>query len=185
MWNACCSCCAARLPRLWREPPLPIRPAAEGLDLPLRPSPRLRRALRIALILVAMYAAELALRGHWIAAVIVSASGAGAAWVLRRHASSRTRRPLRLVLTAEGQAFLVPARGLPEPVALQPESARLGRHLLLVLRSNMRRQRVVLGPDNLDARLLAALHRRLPPAVVGEATALHSALPTGSRPPKP
>jgi len=81
--------------------------------------------------------------------------------------ASRSVRQLRL--GQDGSTSLLTADGRRQVVALRPGSMRLGPYLLLVLRAEANRHRLLLGPENVDPGSLAALRRRLrrPPAVPG------------------
>lgn len=85
-------------------------------------------------------------------------------WACRSAVHTRHATPRRLLITADGRAFLLQA-GLPAvPLVLAAASLRLGSHLLLLMHSEKRAHRVLLGPDNLPPEMLAALQRRLPAA---------------------
>src|SRR5262245_17425684 len=64
---------------LWRRPPLQACSAPEALELPLRPSSRLRIAACLFLLMVLSYAVELWLSGHRFAAPLVLLAAAGCA----------------------------------------------------------------------------------------------------------
>lgn len=158
----------ALLIRLWRRPRPRLRAAPELLALPLLPSPRLRIAARLFLAVILLYATELAVTGHPVAA----------SWALLLAAAVAARRtreadkPQCLVLAADGRLFLRWRQQRMDEVQLRPASLRLGAHILLVLRGPRRTYRLLLGPDNLPPHLLAAFRRRLPET--GDAgTALH------------
>lgn len=156
----------ALLMKLWWRPPPQACPAPDALELPLLPSSRLRMAGRACLLVVVLYALELWLTGHRLAApAVLLAAAAGAR---RRSAGSDHG---HLVLLADGRLFLRRGQAMEE-VRLAPASLRLGPHLLLVLRGERRTVRVLLGPDNLPPDLLAACQRRLPRSAPA-GTALH------------
>ncbi len=157
----------AMLLRLWRCPPPQACPAPADLELPLLPSPRLRIAIRMMLLMSLLYALELWLSGHRLAAP---------AMLLLAASCARRRRPTSdgprtLVLATDGRLFLRHGQAM-EQVQLAPASLRLGSHLLLVLRAGRRTVRGLLGPDNLPPELLAACQRRLPRSA-STGTALH------------
>jgi hypothetical protein len=156
------------LMRLWRRPSLRLCSASETLELPLLRSRRLRLATRVFMAAVLLHALELALMEHLVAAPSALLLAAGIAARRTRPGES----PHCLVLAADGRLFLCWREREMEQVQLLPASLRLGSHLLLILRGNRRTFRVLLGPDNLSAHLLAAFKRRLPgPGHAG--TALH------------
>lgn len=156
----------ALLLRLWRRPALQACSAPADLELPLRPSPRLRLAHRVLLVMMTLYALELWLGGHSLAAPAMLLLAAGCA--LRRRPANG---PGTLVLATDGRLFLR-LGSATEQVHLSAASLRLGSHLLLVLRAGQRTVRVLLGPDNLSPELLAACQRRLPRSA-STGTALH------------
>lgn len=129
-----------------------------------------RRASVLLLTLAMAHALQQALQGvMWSALVVTALSLAGAAtawcWLWR---SGRAPRTLRLM--ADGSLAIQAKDGSWRLVHLQSGCIRLGGWLLLHLAAADRCSfRVVLGPDNLDAPALAALHRRLrrPPTVAG------------------
>ncbi|HTQ35970.1 MAG TPA: hypothetical protein VMH77_02945 [Steroidobacteraceae bacterium] len=167
---------ARRVAALWRETPRPLPAIPDVLEITLRPSPRLRWAIRLLWGLALLYAVELALTGHPAAAAAVcllAAAGFGPG--VGAGTGARTR---RLVLDA-GRLWLVDG-GAPVPVHLDPGSFRLGSHLLLVLRCHGGVQRLLLGPDNMAAAELACLRRRLAPGS-SAGTALHSVTAPGSK----
>ncbi len=149
------------LRKLWFLPPLQLRAVSEALELPLRPSPRLRRARRLLDFAILLYALELLATGHLVAAagiVMVLGGLRSGRWILHR-----PDQPRSLVLAADGSFSLGYAGGRTAAVSLQSESLALGSHLLLVLRGPAHATCRLLGPDNLAPRDLAALKRRLPP----------------------
>jgi hypothetical protein len=173
-WNLCRTGCAGLLRNLWWLPQLQLRPVASRLELPLRPSPWLRNARWMLRAAILLYAVELLLGHHWLAALLVALSAASGLW---RGSSSQLR---GLLLAADGRLFLSVHCGGTEEVWLRPESLRIGAHLLLVLRGRHRTCRLLLGPDNLAADELAALKRRLPPEA-SRPTGVHSVAAPGSK----
>lgn len=169
--------CAAALRGLWSAAPPQPCSAMQVLVLPLRPSPRWRATLRLLRWLVAAHALELLLTRHWLAAMLVAML---AACCLTGGRSPRGRY-LRL---ESGRMCLVHPGGVLEEVRLGSGSMRLGPHLLLVLQGGKGIHRVLLGPDNVAARELAALNRRLPGGTASM-TALHSVAATGSKSSQP
>lgn len=169
--------CAADLRGLWVAASPQCCPATQVLVLPLRPSPRWRAALRLLRWLVVAHAVELLLTRHWLAAMLVAML---AACCLTGGRSPRGRY-LRL---EPGRMCLVHPGGVLEEVRLGSGSMRLGPHLLLVLQGGNGIHRVLLGPDNVAVRELAALKRRLPGGMAST-TALHSAAATGSKSSQP
>jgi hypothetical protein len=159
----------AFLIRLWRRPSPRPRAAPEVLELPLLPSARLRIATRVLLAAILLYAVELMLMGHRVAAPLVLLIMAG---ITARGDIRQPESPRCLVLAADGRLFLCGRERGTAEVQLGSASLRLGPHLLLVLRGHSRTFRLLLGPDNLPPHLLAAFKRRLPET--GDAgTALH------------
>ncbi len=166
--------------RLWFAPPLQLRAAEALLELPLRPAPRLRVARRVLLLLILGYALELTLTGHRAMMLLALLAATGFGPVPRVFRADR-KIPDHLLLLPDGRLW-ISYSGAVEEVTLQPESMRLGPHLLLVLRDGRHSLRLLLGPDNLAAADLAALRRRLPSGPVAPATALHSPPASGSQP---
>jgi hypothetical protein len=156
--------CAAYSRRLLRQPPLVLRPVPEGVELALLPSPHWRLARRLLGLATLCYLLELLLGGHYFVAAASAVVAVALPWRepgARRH---RDAIPHRLVWAADGRIFLLTPGAPPAAASLDPASQRLGRHLLLVLRCDGRRQRWLLGPDNVAPAVLAALLRRLPAA---------------------
>jgi hypothetical protein len=116
---------------------------------------------------------ELVLRLHLLAAAAVALITALGLWPARSH-RARTLR-----IDPDGSVWLQWHAGTWEAVQLSPASLYLGGCVLLVLRGNRRVLRLLLGPDNLAPRDLAALRRRLRAAPGGGASALHSAAAPG------
>jgi hypothetical protein len=172
-------------PEEWGEPSLHLRPAPERLELPLRPSPRLRIAARALAVALLAHTVELGLRGHPLAALAMLSFTGVAIWRWRAVHALDSSAPRHLVCDSDGRLSLVLASGNIEVVSLQPASLRLGRHLLLVLQGTDRRHRLWFGPDNLAASELAALNRRLPTATVVPGTAIHSVAAHRGRPADP
>ncbi len=128
---------------------------------------------------------ELGLRGHRFAALVMVPFTGVACWRWRAAHALDSSTPRHLICASDGRLSLVLASGNIEAVNLQPESLRLGRHLLLVLQGSNRRHRVFFGPDNLAASELAALNRRLPTATVIPGTAQHYVAAHRGRPADP
>jgi hypothetical protein len=158
----------------WRDSPLQLRPAPERLELPLRPSPRLRGAALTSLLALLAYTLQLAVHGHLVAAAVMLLFTGAATWQWRLRSSQDGGSLRQLLCAGDGNLSLVFANHAVEAVSLSPSSLRLGRHLLLVLQGPTRVHRLLLGPDNLAPSELAALNRRLPTATVVPGTALHS-----------
>jgi hypothetical protein len=138
-----------------------------AIEIPLLPSPRLRRAQLGMLALLFMHAIHLLASGHPVVACAVGAATAAGSWRPRRRESAAQV----LKLSADG-AFSICDGNCETPVAAMPASRRLGMHLLLVLRAPHAIHRVLLGPDNVPAARLAALLRCLP-SEADAMTALH------------
>lgn len=183
MTNACRAHCAVRLRGLWWAPSPRLRPAPETLELPLQPSPRLRKARALLLSSIFLYGLELLLTGHWLAlAATVGVAAVGFGPWCRLPRSGRPE-PRHLVLAASGRLILTYPGDREEDVCLSARSLRLGSHLLLVLEGAGRTHRLLLGPDNLAPAELAALRRRLPAGpVAAAATALNSVAAPDSNP---
>ena len=164
---------ASTLHASWHEPPPRLHAAATALELPLRPSSRLRVALWLLRLLILVYVAQLALERHWLAASLVALLA-----VAFRGGRVCRWRCLRL---ETDRLFLISSGGGMQPVCLGAGAMRLGSHLLLVLRSSDGGHCVLLGPDNLAAGQLAALMRRLPDGTAAALTALHSVAASGSK----
>lgn len=148
-------------PQLWEEGAPALRPATHGLELALAPSPLARWAAGVFIVAQVIYAAELALLGHWLPGGLVLTLAAGCDWLQRRAQRDEAHRPRLLLLTTEGRLYLLDFSGRLVEVCLQPATMRLGPWLLLVLTAGPRRIRLLLGPDNLPAGKLADLRRRL------------------------
>lgn len=148
-------------PQLWEEAAPALRTTLHGLELALVASPLARRAAGVFIVAQVLYAAELALLGHWLTGILVLMVAAGCDWLQRHGRRDGARRPRLLLLTSEGRLHLLDFAGRLEEVCLLPASLRLGPWLLLVLSAGPRRIRLLLGPDNLPAEKLAALRRRL------------------------
>jgi hypothetical protein len=125
------------------------------------PAPIARRALRLLLLAQGLYATELLLLGHPLAASAVLAIMVGLWWLRQRAVCPCRSRPRRLLIAADGRLHLLTVGGAVVEVSLDPASMRLGPWLLLVMRGEAGVMRLLLGPDNLDAPQLAALRRRL------------------------
>jgi hypothetical protein len=140
----------------------------------------LRVLRRLFLFAILLYAVELLLNRHWFAAPLAmlasSAFGHRRAFAIATGGSADC-----LVVAPDGRLFLKSRAGGIEEVWLRPASLRLGPHLLLVLRSSGPDVRLLLGPDNLPAPLLAALNRRLLAGTVASGTALHWVTASGSK----
>lgn len=120
-----------------------------------------------------LLAAELALRGHFVfsAGVALMVAAGLAAW--RRALRTTPGSPRRLLVSADGRLHVLTVGGEIDPVHLDASAIRLGRHLLLRLRGGGQ-YRLLLGPDNVEPAMLAALGRRLAGAASPAATAIHS-----------
>lgn len=112
------------------------------------------------LVAQGLYCAQLVWLGHLVVAGLVAVPGTVFAWHLRDGYATR-QAAHRLLLSADGKLHLLGAGGRLLPATLLPDSMRLGPWLLLVLRAGTTTQRLLLGPDNLDAALLSALRRRV------------------------
>jgi hypothetical protein len=106
--------------------------------------------------MVAAYVLELVLERHPFAALIVALLSITGLW--RTHASPW----LCLRVEPDGQLLLIAEGARSVQVSPGPGGLRLGRYLLLVVRSETGSHRMLLGPDNVAAGELAALKRRLP-----------------------
>lgn len=152
---------ARSLTRAWHEAPATPHAARHGLEFALLPSPLVRRLRRAFLLAQVIFAVELLLLGHGLAAALVLAL----AWLpgLQQHIPwlAAPPPPRRLLLAADGRLHLLGITGDVEPVRLQGTSLRLGPWLLLTLRGEGRVQRLFLGPDNVPPAPLATLRRRM------------------------
>ena len=137
------------------------RAVSAGLEIPLLPSPLARRVGRLFVVLQAVYGLELLLRGHWVVAALITGIGL-LAWLRRQRGPQRRQRPRRLLLAADGRLHVLTVDGGINAVRLHPSSLRLGPWLILVLNhAGHKPYRLLLGPDNLDEAMLAALRRRM------------------------
>lgn len=154
-----CSAVSEAACRQWREPWPAARPSREGLEIPLLPSPLVRRSSRILLVALLLHAAVLFWTQHpWSA--LVAAVMAGSAWLWLRFG----RPPdvaQRLLVAADGRFHLLVASGQVQAVHVHPASMRLGSWVLLRLSAPRMRLTVLLGPDNVEPAVLTALRRRL------------------------
>jgi hypothetical protein len=132
-------------------------------------------ARRVYLCMTLLYGIELLLSHHWLAAPGVALLIGMATWPVR------ARRARSLRLASDGTWWLQWHTGTWEQMGLHPGSLRLGDHLLVVLQGSSGIQRLVLGPDNLAPRELAALRRRLRAGPMAGASALHSVAAPGSQ----
>jgi hypothetical protein len=174
VWDASWAACARVWRDLWRESPACLLPATAPLELPLRPSTRLRALRKLLGLLILTYVLELLLEGHWLAVSLVMLAA------VAMHSDGRSRwRCLRLEM--DGRLYLIGPDGTAEQAWLKACGLHLGPHLLLVLHSCSGTHRALLGPDNLAAGQLAALRRRLPGGTAGAVTALHSVAAPGSK----
>jgi len=145
--------------RQWREQWPVARASRRGLDIPLLPSPLVRRCSWLLLLVVLLHVFVLVWTQHpW--AALFTAGVAVSAWLGRR-----VGRPpdvaLRLLVNADGRLQLLMASGTLQDVQVHPASMRLGPWMLLRLRMPRARLTVLLGPDNVEPAALAALRRRL------------------------
>lgn len=147
-------------PLLWREAPPVLRATREALAIPLRPSVVARWSARSLLAAAIVFAVELVLLAQ-----LLAAAGVAAILLALYLDSVRSRARCidrRLLITADGRLHLLKTDGRLTTAALDAASLQLGQWTLLVLRENgSRRCRFLLGPDNVDRALLAALKRRL------------------------
>lgn len=145
----------------WIEPrPLP-RAAKHGLELPLLPSPLVRRAGRFFLVAQLLFAIELAWSGHWVTAASVSVVMVGGWWISRGMGSRPGWQLRRLMLAADGRLHGLAANGEVISLNLHASSMSLGRWLLLRVTGKGHSQFLVLGPDNVELPALAELRRRM------------------------
>lgn len=145
--------------RQWREPWLMARASREGLDIPLLPSPLLRRCSRWLLLALLVHVAVLVWTQHPWSALFTTAVAASA-W-LRRQPGRPPAVARQLLLNADGRIHLLMSSGDLQAVQVHPSSMRLGSWMLLRLVTPRGRQSVLLGPDNVEPAVLAALRRRL------------------------
>ena len=162
------------LGRAWQDAPVLLRPVPETLELALRPSRRLRMARRALTGLIALYVVELWLRRHLAAVPVVALFAGIGLWPSRRN------RPRALRIEPGGSLCLQWHDGSWVQVRLCASTVLSGTHVLLVLRANRQVRRVLLGPDNLAPRQLAALRRRLRAGPARGGSALHSVAAPGS-----
>lgn len=145
--------------RQWREPWLMARASRQGLNIPLLPSPLVRRFARCLLLALLAHVVVLVWTQHPWSALFTTAV-AVSAWLgrqpLRPPGAGR-----RLLLTADGHLQLLMSSGELQAVHVHPSSMRLGSWVLLRLVTPRGRQSVLLGPDNTEPAALAALRRRL------------------------
>jgi hypothetical protein len=148
-----------RFEALLESPPDTQLRAGEALDIPLRILPLARRLCAGAG--VSMLACIVQLLGwrQWLLALVMLAVSVYVAVVLRTMPWLHGMKPVRLLLTAEGQ-FRVYCHDGVDTVGMRPQSLRVGDGVLLVLRGR-RTWRFWLAPGNVRPEVLAALHRRL------------------------
>lgn len=159
---------------LWRVAPPRLLPGAHALDLPLRPSPRLRRVRFLLRILALACVVELLVQRHWLAAALIATASA-----CRWSSAGPALRCLRL--EADGRIFLTLADGRVAEAWLAPGGVRIGSHVVLVLRSFAGTRRLLFGPDNLGEMELAGLGRRLSGGTASAGSGLHSVTAHGSK----
>jgi hypothetical protein len=118
-----------------------------------------RRCFRTLLVALLLHAVVLAWTRHPFAALSTVALTAALAW--QRQQACRSSAARRLLIAADGRLHLRMTPGTTVAVDLHPASMRLGAWVLLRLSAPGLRLTFLLGPDNVDAALLAALRRRL------------------------
>ncbi|HWL61756.1 MAG TPA: hypothetical protein VNQ32_03100 [Steroidobacteraceae bacterium] len=148
------------LPELWHEDLPGLPEAAQGMQIPLRPSAVIHKGRWLLHLLPGFHLVQLTLLGHVLVAGIVALLTAALVWQCRA-AQPATMQSRRLFVSAHGRMHLLGAGGIVAPAVLQPCSMRLGPWLLLVLREGTGTRRLLLGPDNVDPAQLAALRRRV------------------------
>lgn len=122
----------------------------------------MRRVQRACLLLQALYGMELLILGHWIIGGIVAVLLVAVLLPARpMQAMPAAATPRRLLLSADGRLHLLTVGGSIEAVNVHPSSLRLGSWLLLRLTNGSANYRLLLGPDNVDAAMLATLRRRM------------------------
>lgn len=126
-----------------------------------------------------LYAGQLVLTGHWVMAMATLVLTGWMAFAMRRMLPGDSGAPRRLLLAAVGRLHVATIGGQVEAVVLAPESLWLGSTILLVLRAEGRKHRLLLGPGNLDAPGLATLRRRLRGAAVPADPAVDSPAVSG------
>lgn len=149
-----------KLPALWRENPPGLPEATHGLQIPLRPSPAVRRGRWLIHALMGIYLVQLLLLDHFVVGAMVALLAAASGWQCRGRNSPVTTAQ-RLLLSADGRVHLLEAGGRVVAAVLHPSSMRLGPWLLLVLQVETGTRRLLLGPDNVAPGQLAALRRRV------------------------
>jgi hypothetical protein len=167
--------CVAALLGLWRESPARCVAAVTALEVPLRPSRRVRQIRWLLLSLVLVYVIQLLLGRHWLVAPLVALLAAAACL---RHGHGEWS---HLRMEPDGRLLLCTGAGRVQQVWLAANGLRLGAHVLLVLRGGSGCWRVCLGPDNVGPDALAALKQRLPGGTEAPVTALHSVPAQGSK----
>jgi len=164
-----------------RDVPVALQAAPEALVIELRPAPAVRRMAALLRVLLLLYAGELLLTHHWLAAL---AMGPLAALSLRPWGRRSGAGPRQLLVSADGALWLAYGDVLVR-MHLDPSSLRFGSQLLLVMRGAGGTHRLLLGPGNVAPQALAALRRRLVAGPAGPGTALHSFAAQGSQPSDP
>lgn len=145
--------------RQWREPWPVARASRQGLDIPLLPSPLVRRCSWLLLLVLLLHAFVLVWTQHpWSA--LFATGVAVSAWLGRR-VGCPPDVALRLLVNADGRLQLLMASETLQDVQVHPASMRLGPWMLLRLRMPRAGLTVLLGPDNVEPAVLAALRRRL------------------------
>ncbi len=176
----CAKYLASALHGLWCAPPLQLRPVDATLELPLRPSRRLRAARWLLLLLILLYSLELLLTGHRMV-MLLALLASGGLWPLPRRFCAHRKKPDCLLLPGEGLQLRYPDGELHPPTC-SPKACASDPHLLLVLRTEGHALRLLLGPDNLEPRNSRPCCAGYQPDRPVAGTALHSAAAAGSKP---
>jgi hypothetical protein len=113
------------------------------------------------LVFMAGYAGQLALSGHWVMAPGMVILAVATSFAMRRMEPRDAGAARRLLLAGDGRMHAATVGGAVEQLALGGESLWLGATVLLVLRTEGRTHRLLLGPGNLEPARLATLRRRL------------------------
>jgi hypothetical protein len=160
-WEKWCAAGVTAATHLLQEPALLPRATSHGLDLPVLASPAARWAAWLFVLGGVLYALELLLSAHWLAATVVAALLMFLIWQLRRMNRVLAGNPRRLLLAADGRIHVLSVAGMVEQVHLHPASMRFGPWMLLLLVRDKRNFPLLVGPDNTQPQQLAALRRRL------------------------
>lgn len=149
-------------------------PATSSLELLLKPLPAAQWFAHCHLFAMAIHIGHLAITGHRVMVVLLILLAVWIRSALRQLNPSGPTSPRLLILTHDGRLHVAQVNGQIVAVHLGGESLWLGSAALLVLKSPSHTWRLLLGPGNVRAPVLAALRRRL----LGAATAAENAAET-------